>query len=364
MLGHSFPTRRSSDLAPRFWQDPAALQNIFVSTSGGAVTGTQASNAVAGTVAAAKSSPAKPTRASNAVAVASDAARNAQLNAITARGHGGASSGQAVSTQQETMIPLATFAHYETGTTPLSVNHQGQFAAGTISFNLAPGASLSDAVAAFNRQIARIHMPRTVHGSFQGTARTYEQSIANEPVLILAALVAIYIVLGVLYESYTHPLTILSTLPSAGLGAVLALLLFNTEFSLIALIGVFLLIGLVKKNAIMMIDFAIAAERNENLSPHDAIFRAALLRFRPIMMTTLAAILGALPLAAGFGNGAELRRPLGIAIVGGLLVSQVLTLYTTPVVYLYIDRVRLWVVRRRADPDSIGAPARTVPAQM
>jgi len=190
-------------------------------------------------------------------------------------------------------------------------------------------------------------MPNTVHGSFQGTARTFEESTSNEPVLILAALVAIYIVLGVLYESYTHPLTILSTLPSAGLGAVLALMLFNTEFSLIALIGVLLLIGIVKKNAIMMIDFAIAAERDEKLSPRDAIFRAALLRFRPILMTTMAAMLGAVPLALGFGAGQELRRPLGIAIVGGLFVSQLLTLYTTPVVYLYIDRARLWIVERR-----------------
>ena len=202
------------------------------------------------------------------------------------------------------------------GTTPLAVNHQSQFAAATISFNLDPDSSLSDAVAAIDRQVALIHMPASVHGSFQGTASTYQQSVGNEPVLILAALVAIYVVLGILYESYAHPLTILSTLPSAGLGAVLALYLFNTEFSLIALIGVFLLIGIVKKNAIMMIDFAIEAERNEGLSPRDSIFKAALLRFRPIMMTTSAALLGSIPLAIGFGNGAELRRPLGISIAG------------------------------------------------
>jgi multidrug efflux pump len=262
------------------------------------------------------------------------------------------------------MIPLSSFAHYETGTTPLSVNHQGLFAAGTISFNLAPDKSLSDAVEAVARQTNLIHMPSTIHGSFQGTARTYEQSIANEPILILAAVVAIYLVLGMLYESYTHPLTIISTLPSAGLGAALALMLFNIEFSLIALIGVFLLIGLVKKNAIMMIDFAIAAERNEGLSPREAIFQACMLRFRPILMTTAAAILSAVPLAIGFGNGAELRQPLGIAIVGGLVVSQLLTLYTTPVVYLYIDRARQWVLRRRAKPvkteptpESLHAPA-------
>ena len=244
------------------------------------------------------------------------------------------------------MVPLSAFAHYDTGTTPLAVNHQGLFAAGTISFNLGEGVSLSDAVAAIDRQVARIHMPSTLHGSFQGTAKTFQTTISNELVLIIAAIGAIYIVLGILYESLWHPFTILSTLPSAGLGAVLALMLFNTEFSLIALIGVFLLIGIVKKNAIMMIDFAIMAERNDGLSPRDAIFRAALLRFRPILMTTMAAMLGALPLALGFGNGSELRRPLGIAIVGGLFVSQLLTLFTTPVVYLYIDRLRSRFKRR------------------
>jgi multidrug efflux pump len=327
-------------VAPRFWQDPQALRDLYVSTSGGSVTGTQSSNAVAGTVVvgAAKSA----AKSASAGSIAADSARNASMNAIAATGHGSASSGQAVSTNSETMVPLSSFAHYETGTTPLSVNHQGQSVAGTISFNLDPSASLSDAVVAINRQTALIHMPSTIHGSFQGTARTYQQSIGNEPVLILAAIVAIYIVLGVLYESYAHPFTILSTLPSAGLGAVLALMLFNTEFSLIALIGVILLIGIVKKNAIMMIDFAIEVERNEGLSPREAIFKACLLRFRPIMMTTMAAMLGAVPLAIGFGEGSEIRQPLGIAIVGGLIVSQALTLYTTPVVYLYIDRLRLW----------------------
>ncbi len=319
-------------VAPQFWQDPVALDNIFVSTSGGAAAGTQTTNAVAGTVATGKNS--------GGGGGGADSASNARLNSIGTTGKGSASSGQAVSTRKETMIPLSAFTHYETGTTPLSVNHQGLFAAGTISFNLGPNASLSDAVEAVNRQTARIRMPNTIHGSFQGTAKTYEESIANEPVLILAAIVAIYLVLGMLYESYTHPLTIISTLPSAGLGAALALMLFNIEFSLVALIGVFLLIGLVKKNAIMMIDFAIAAEREQGLSPRDAIFQASLLRFRPILMTTMAAILSAIPLAIGFGTGSELRQPLGIAIVGGLVVSQILTLYTTPVIYLYIDRVR------------------------
>jgi multidrug efflux pump len=328
-------------VAAKYWQDPAALREIYVSTSGGAVTGSQSTNAVAGTV-----SSGAPTNA--AASVAADSARNASLNAIGTTGHGSASTGQAVSTRREVMVPLSAFAHYQAGTTPLGVNHQSQFVAGTISFNLDPSSSLSDAVAAIDRQVTRIHMPSSVHGSFQGTARTYQQSIGNEPILILAAIVAIYLVLGVLYESYAHPLTILSTLPSAGVGAVLALMLFNTEFSLIALIGVILLIGIVKKNAIMMIDFAIIAERIEGLSPRDAIFRASLLRFRPIMMTTLAAMLGAVPLALGAGDGAELRRPLGISIVGGLMVSQVLTLYTTPVVYLYVDRARLWLLQQRS----------------
>jgi multidrug efflux pump len=246
------------------------------------------------------------------------------------------------------MIPLAAFAHYQTGTTPLAVNHTGPFASGTISFNLAQGASLSDAVVAINRQMAEIHVPPTIHGSFQGTARSFQQANSNEPILILAAIVAIYLILGILYESYAHPLTILSTLPSAGVGALLALMLFHTALTIIALIGIFLLIGIVKKNAIMMIDFAIEAERSGGLSARDAIFRASVLRFRPILMTTMAAMLGAVPLAIGFGNGAELRRPLGISIVGGLMVSQILTLYTTPVVYLYIDRFRLWFLRLRA----------------
>jgi multidrug efflux pump len=200
-------------------------------------------------------------------------------------------------------------------------------------------------VTAINAAIARIGVPASIHGTFQGTARVFQESLANEPYLILAAVIAVYIVLGVLYESYVHPITILSTLPSAGVGAVLALMVFHTDFSIIALIGVILLIGIVKKNAIMMIDFALDAERTQGLSSHDAIFQACLLRFRPIMMTTMAAMLGALPLAIGLGEGAELRRPLGIAIVGGLAVSQVLTLYTTPVVYLYLDRFRLWSKR-------------------
>jgi len=260
-------------------------------------------------------------------------------------GHGSASTGSADSTAAEQMVPLSAIAHYGPGKTPLAVNHQGTFAATTISFNLAPGASLTDAVAAIRQATQKIGLPADIHGSFQGTARTFQDSLGNEPLLILAALAAVYIVLGVLYESYIHPVTILSTLPSAGTGAVLALMLFKADFSIIALIGVILLIGIVKKNAIMMIDFALESQRSRGLDPRDAIYQASLLRFRPIMMTTLAAMLGALPLAFGHGDGAEIRQPLGISIVGGLIVSQVLTLYTTPVMYLYLDRFGVWCGR-------------------
>ena len=335
-------------VAQRFWQEPSALRDIYVSSTGGTVSGTQSSNAVAGTVSGFSGfAIANTTSASapSARSVAADAARNASINAIATTGHASASTGEAVSTSHEVMVPLSAFSHYGLGTTPLSVNHQNTFVAGTISFNLVPGASLSDAVAAVERQTAAIRMPSSIHGSFQGTAKTYQDTLSNELVLIIAAIVAIYLVLGILYESYAHPFTILSTLPSAGIGAVLALMLFHLAFDLIALIGVLLLIGIVKKNAIMMIDFAIEAERTEGLSPRDAIFRACQLRFRPILMTTMAAILGAVPLAIGYGDGAELRQPLGISIVGGLVVSQLLTLYTTPVVYLYVERASVWLRR-------------------
>ena len=245
------------------------------------------------------------------------------------------------------MVTLDAFSRFNDGLTPLSINHQGLFAATTISFNLAPGISLSTATTAIKRATDALHMPLAIHGSFQGTAKTYQESLNNEPILIGAALIAIYIVLGVLYESYIHPITILSTLPSASVGALVALMLFNTEFSIIALIGILLLIGIVKKNAIMMIDVAIEAERNQNMTAAEAIFHACLLRFRPIMMTTMVALLSALPLALGTGEGAEMRRPLGISIVGGLIFSQMLTLYTTPVVYLYLERLRLWFADRK-----------------
>jgi len=244
-------------------------------------------------------------------------------------------------------VPLSAFTHFEPGTTTLAVNHQGQFPAVTLSFNLAPGAVLGDAVKAIVSAEQEIGMPATIQAGFQGTAQAFQASLSNEPILILAALLAVYIVLGMLYESYIHPITILSTLPSAGVGAILALLLCRTELTVIALIGIILLIGIVKKNAIMMIDFALESERGGGKSPREAIYEACLLRFRPIMMTTMAAMLGGLPLALGSGTGSELRRPLGITIVGGLMVSQLLTLYTTPVIYLYLDRLSLRFRRKK-----------------
>jgi len=244
-------------------------------------------------------------------------------------------------------VPLSTIAHFQTGIAPLTVNHQGQFPSVTISFNLAPGVALGDATQAIEQAQKELGMPLSIQASFQGTAQSFQVSLANEPWLILAAIITVYIVLGVLYESYIHPITILSTLPSAGVGAILALLICHTELGVVALIGIILLIGIVKKNAIMMIDFALDAERNEHKKPEEAIFQACLLRFRPIMMTTFAALFGALPLALGNGVGSELRKPLGIAIVGGLLVSQILTLYTTPVIYLYFDRLSARFSRSR-----------------
>jgi multidrug efflux pump len=337
------------EVAPEYWQDPGILKQIWVSTAGGSPSGTAVTNAPSGTVTgtAAGAGTAAASNGSN------NSERNAAQNALAASGSSTASAGAAVSTGQETMIPLSAVASFSRGKTALSVNHQSQLVAATISFNLAPGKSLSDASAAVNQAVQDLHMPANITGGFAGTAQVFQQSLGNEAVLIGAALLAVYIVLGVLYESFIHPITILSTLPSAGIGAVLALMLFGVEFSLIAVIGVILLIGIVKKNAILMIDFALHAERTQGVSSYDAIYQACLMRFRPIMMTTAAALLGALPLAFAYGSGSELRQPLGISIVGGLIVSQVLTLYTTPAVYLALDRLRL----RRG-----GAPA-TAPAE-
>ena len=326
------------EVAPRYWQRPETLREIYVSTAGGSASGTQTTNALPGTV----------KTAANAAAVVPPSAasvRNAATNALANVGKGSASAGSAVSTAKETMVPLAAFTRYAPGNTPLSVNHQGQFVATTISFNLPPGRSLGEATDEIAKISRQIGLPASIHGTFAGTAAVFQESLKNQQLLILAALAAVYIVLGVLYESFIHPITILSTLPSAGVGAVLALMAFKTDFTIIALIGVILLIGIVKKNAIMMIDFALSAERVDRASPRDAIVQACLLRFRPILMTTMAAMLGAVPLALSFGDGGEIRRPLGIAIVGGLVVSQVLTLYTTPVLYLYLARFRLWALR-------------------
>jgi multidrug efflux pump len=247
-------------------------------------------------------------------------------------------------TNSSAMVPLGTIARYEPTTSPIEVNHTGQFPSVTISFNLAPGFPLGNAVTEISQMEQNLKIPPTIHGSFGGTAAAYQSALATEVWLVLVALLAVYIVLGILYESLIHPITIISTLPSAGVGALLALLVSNTDFSIIALIGIILLIGIVKKNAILMVDFALSAEREHHMPPREAIFQACIIRFRPILMTTLSAIFGALPLVIFNGVGSELRRPLGITIVGGLMLSQVLTLFTTPVVYLYFDRLRLWLL--------------------
>jgi multidrug efflux pump len=384
------------EIDPRYTQYPNSLNDVYVATSGQTPPGTATTNAPGGTVSAATTmgtaaTPMTPaatiigatappltpptsitlsasgtvqSSATSSTATSStlnaSSARNAFTNALANTGHGSTSAGAAVSTSLETMIPLAAVSHYRPGHTPLSVNHQGLFVASTISFNLQPGKSLGEASDEINAAIASINMPTSIRGTLAGTAQLFQQSLGKEPILILTAIAAVYILLGVLYESYIHPITILSTLPSAGVGAILALIVFKTEFDIIGLIGVILLIGIVKKNAIMMVDFAIEARRARDLSSYDAIFEACLLRFRPIMMTTSAAILGAIPLALSFGNGGEIRRPLGIAIVGGLIISQLLTLYTTPVLYLYLDRLSGWSMRVRqrlfgAPPGSLGA---------
>lgn len=337
------------EVAPRYWQSPETLDRIFVSTSGrssgsaGTSLSTTTATGTTGTSSATSSDSAQ----------AAQAARNAATNAIASRGKSSASTGSAVSTSRETMVPLSAFASFGTGNTPLSVSHQGPFVATTLSFNLPEGVTLNQGLAEIRATMARIGVPGSIQGSAQGTAQVAQQSQSDFPLLLFAALAAVYIVLGILYESTLHPLTILSTLPSAGVGALLALLLCGSQLTIVALIGVILLIGIVKKNAIMMVDVALDIARGSGANARDSIYRACLLRFRPIMMTTLAALLGALPLAFGSGEGAELRRPLGISIVGGLLLSQLLTLYTTPVIYLYLERLR---ERRAGRRGSLGSP--------
>ncbi len=319
---------------PEFQKNPAKLQDIYVRS---ALASTALTTGSSGTVTA-------TTASGNS---ASSAAPSPSASPNTAASSGSANP-SAVATMNGAAVPLSAFTRFEMTSSPLSVNHQGQFPVVTISFNLAPGSSLGDATKAIDAAQRDIKMPLSVQSAFQGTAASFQASLSNEPLLILAALITVYIVLGVLYESYIHPITILSTLPSAGVGAILALLICRQELSVVALIGIILLIGIVKKNGIMMIDFALEAERKEGKKPEDAIYEACLLRFRPIMMTTMAALLAGLPLALGTGIGSELRRPLGISMVGGLLLSQVLTLYTTPVIYIFFDRLAQRYSSRRA----------------
>jgi multidrug efflux pump len=330
------------EVAPKYWQQPQDLNRIFLSTAAGNVTGTQQTQMPAGTVSGVKPFAAVAPRvaSSNANALNANAQANLTTNAIS-NSRGGTSSGSADSTAAETMVPLSAVAKAVNNHTAIQVNHQGGLIAATLSFNLPPGGSLSSAQAAIEAAMRELGAPASIHGGFQGSAQVFAQSLSTIPLLILAALVAVYIVLGILYENTIHPLTILSTLPSAGIGATLALLLFGVPFSMIALIGIILLIGIVKKNAIMMIDVAIHLERNQQRPAKEAIHEAAVVRLRPIMMTTAAAVLGAMPLAIGIGQGASLRQPLGITVMGGLLLSQIFTLYTTPVIYLSLNRLRL-----------------------
>jgi multidrug efflux pump len=331
------------EVAPKYWQYPTQLEQIFASTAAGNPLGTQQTqmpgNTVKG-VSAFQPVAAAQGGAANTSALNANAQANATTNAIS-NSRGGTSSGSADSTAAETMVPVSALAKWTNNNTSIQVNHQSGLVAATISFNLPPGGSMSVAQAAIKQAMLDIGAPASIIGGFQGAAQVFAQSLMTIPLLILAALFAVYIVLGILYENTVHPLTILSTLPSAGVGAVLALLIFGVPFSMIALIGIILLIGIVKKNAIMMIDVAIFKQRTEKLEAKEAIFEAAVLRLRPIMMTTAAAVLGAVPLAIGFGQGASLRQPLGITVMGGLIISQIFTLYTTPVIYLYLDRLRV-----------------------
>jgi len=330
------------EVAPQYWQYPQSIERIRFSTAAGNPTGTQQTQMSGSLVSS--------TTSTTTTASASTNARNAnaeanQLTNAISNSKGGSSSGSADSTAAETMVPFSALASYVSNHTATQVNHQGGLVAGTISFNLPPGGSLSSALAAVDEAGRDIGMPASVHGSSAGAAQVYAQSMGTMPLLILAALAAVYIVLGILYENTVHPITILSTLPSAGIGATLALLIFGTPFSVIAMIGIILLIGIVKKNAIMMIDVAIHLQRDGGMEPRKAIHDAAVVRLRPIMMTTAAAVLGAVPLAIGIGQGASLRQPLGITVMGGLILSQVFTLYTTPVIYLYLDRLRARLAR-------------------
>ncbi|MCG5072006.1 efflux RND transporter permease subunit [Paraburkholderia tagetis] len=335
------------EVAPQYWQYPQSFHHIYLSTAAGNANGTASTQMPGSTVSGVKSFSAVTsggTTASNTNTRNANAVANQQNNSI-ANSKGGSSSGSADSTAAETMVPLTALMNWTTSHTATQVNHQSGEVAGTISFNLPKGGSLSEAGKIIEQAQRNIGMPASIHGAFAGAAQAYAQSMGTVPLLILAALAVVYIVLGVLYENTVHPLTILSTLPSAGIGAILAMLIFGTPFSVIAMIGIILLIGIVKKNGIMMVDVAIQLQRNEGKNARDAIHEAAVVRLRPIMMTTFAAVLGAVPLAVGIGQGASLRQPLGVTVMGGLLLSQLFTLYTTPVIYLFLDRLRARLAR-------------------
>jgi multidrug efflux pump len=344
---------------PDFQKDPAKLQDIYVRSAATSPSPSGASTTSGSSAAPSNSSSGVTSNGVVTVGSSSSSSNTSGPTGTNSNSNTGSSNPPAVTALNGAAVPLSAFTHFESRSAPLSVNHQGQFPVVTISFNLAPDASLGEATKAIEQVQKEIKMPLSIQAAFQGTAASFQASLSNEPLLILAALITVYIVLGVLYESYIHPITILSTLPSAGVGAILALMITGQELSVVALIGIILLIGIVKKNGIMMIDFALEAERNEGKDSTEAIYQACLLRFRPIMMTTMAALLAGLPLALGSGIGAELRRPLGIAMVGGLIFSQILTLYTTPVIYIFFDRIAMRLKGSRASAAS-GGP---VPAE-
>jgi multidrug efflux pump len=346
---------------PQFQLDPNKLNHLYIQSNASATaTGAGASSSFASSGSSSAGSNALTTSAlytpsANTFVVPANALSTSTSTSTSSKG---ASSAGTTSSAMSNAVPLSAFSHFEKATEPLSVNHQGQFPSVTVSFNLAPDAALGGAITAINKVATDMRLPPSLQAAFQGTAASFTNSLSNEPLLILAALVTVYIVLGVLYESFVHPITILSTLPSAGVGAFLALLLFGQDLSVVAIIGIVLLIGIVKKNGIMMVDFALAAEREHGKNSTDAIYEACLLRFRPIMMTTMAALLAGLPLALGKGFGSELRRPLGIAMVGGLLLSQALTLYTTPVIYIFFDNLAQRFAHKSSRPETGGAEAR------
>jgi multidrug efflux pump len=350
---------------PQFQKDPNTLKQLYIQANASA----GASGAAAASSFASSGSSSAGSNATTTSALYTPSANTLTPpgNALTASTNTatssmGATSAGVTSSATSNAVPLSTFAHFENTTEPLAITHQGQFPAITVSFNLAPNAALGNAIAAVDKVEKDMHMPPSLQAGFQGTAASFTNSLANEPILILAALVTVYIVLGVLYESFVHPITILSTLPSAGVGAFLALILFHQDLSVVAIIGIVLLIGIVKKNGIMMVDFALEGERKRGMNATDAIYEACLLRFRPIMMTTMAALLAGLPLALGKGFGSELRKPLGIAMVGGLLLSQALTLYTTPVIYIFFDNLAHRFTRETSRPRSGGAEEQVEPA--